>query len=326
MPITPTNSLTYQTLATIQLAGAEISAYDAVRNGCLPRPTSACRSSTCPIRRTPSCHDHRVSGASDVTSVATYQRPDRGRRPGRRPNRPGQRLSARFRWRDPAPVHCRLAVRHGDPQPRRSSVLVANEGEATPLRLVRPARPTSIRSGRSASSTCPPAGSPPRPCRPRASKPFTRLPAGRGRSPVRQFAGLRRHHRRAGSGARIYRRRARRPTAWVTLQEANSVAVRRPDRRRAIGHRHHPARPSRLEPGGPSFDPSDQNGSISRPACRSSACTCPTRSPAMRSADRPITSRQRRRRPQRFPRAGNNPETARLTTRDLDNATFGANE
>ena len=29
MPITPTNSLTYQTLATIQLAGAEISAYDA---------------------------------------------------------------------------------------------------------------------------------------------------------------------------------------------------------------------------------------------------------------------------------------------------------
>ena len=73
MPIAPTNSLTYQTLATIQLAGAEISAYDAASQRVFTSSSGGLQIVDLSDPSNPELITTiAFPGASDVTSVATF--------------------------------------------------------------------------------------------------------------------------------------------------------------------------------------------------------------------------------------------------------------
>ncbi len=327
MPITPTNSLTYQTLATIQLAGAEISAYDAgsqrvftTSNGGLQIVDLSDPSNPFLITTI------TFPGASDVTSVATFN------------GLIAVAVPAAIRT-DPGKVY--ILDAHGTIlgqftvgslpdmvtfSPDGSKILVANEGEATLF--------ADLQAGATYAN-------------PVGSISVIDLSAGIAAATV-QTAGFEAFSAASllAEGVRLFVNSpgfagtsvaqdlepeyiAVAPdglTAWVTLQEANSVAVLDLSGATPVVTDIIPLGLRDWSQGGLRFDPSDQNGINFQTGLPIFGMYMPDAiaSYAVGGQTYYVTANEGDDRNDFL--ASNNQETARLSSRDLDNATFGANE
>ena len=248
MPVpVPTNSLTYQVLGSLQLAGAEISAYDAGSQRVfttsnvglqivdLSEPDQSAADRHHRLRLQQRCHQRRGP-----------QRPGRGRRHPPNRHRSGHGLLARRRRQHPSASSPSARFPTWSPSAPTGPRFARRQRGRSDVRLATPAGRDCRQPGR-IDQRHRPVGRGRRGDRPdRRLRSLQRRCGGadrRGRAPVRQLARLFGHHRRPGPGARIYRDRARWPDGLVTLQEANAVAILDLSGDHSDGHRHRAARP-----------------------------------------------------------------------------------